>query len=74
MLTSFFFLKNDFLKKRKEVCIKTRSTLASLSLTGYGTMHIVVKWSILFKSGELFDDLRLQGVGGGMTALAYPIN
>ena len=37
-------------------------------------MPIVVKWSILFKSGELFDDLRLQGVGGGMTALAYPIN
>ena len=36
-----------FHKKRKEVCIKTRSTSASRSLRGQGTKLTTVKWSIV---------------------------
>ena len=46
MLASIFLAY--FYKKRKEVCIKTRSTSASRLLRGLGTKLVTVKWSILF--------------------------
>ena len=44
MLTSSF--KQNLRKKRKEVCIKTRSTSASRSLKGWDTKPATVKWPI----------------------------
>ena len=44
MQTGIF--KHNFHKKRKEVCIKTRSTSASRSLKGWDTKLTTVKWSI----------------------------
>ena len=44
MLT--FFFEQNFHKKKKEVCIKTRSTSASRSLKGWDTTPTAVKWSI----------------------------
>ena len=42
MQTSIF--KHTFHEKRREVCIKTRSVSASLSLKGKDTKLITVKW------------------------------
>ena len=39
-------------KKGNEVSIKTKSTPASLSLTGQVTKHTTVKWTIIAKNGE----------------------
>ena len=47
MQTGIF--KHNFRKKRKEVCIKTRSTAASRSLKGWDTRLTTVKWSITKK-------------------------
>ena len=44
MQTSIF--SSDFHKKKKEVCITTRSISASRSIRGHGTKLITVKWSI----------------------------
>ena len=46
-VTSVFFSRHDFHDKRKEVCIKTRSTSASCSLKGYVTNPTTLKWSIV---------------------------
>ena len=39
-------LKHNFHKKRKEVCIKTKSTSASHPLKGYDTKPTTIKWPI----------------------------
>ena len=44
MQTGFF--KHNFHKKRKEVCIKTRSTSASRSLKGWDTKLTTVNCSV----------------------------
>ena len=41
--------KHNFHKKRKEVCIKTRSTSGSHSLKGWDSKLTTVKWSIRFQ-------------------------
>ena len=45
-LCKLAFFKHNFHKKRKEVCIKTRSTSASRSLKGWDTKLTTVKWSV----------------------------
>ena len=42
----YVFFKHNSHKKRKEVCIKARSTSASRSLKGWDTEPTTVKWSI----------------------------
>ena len=49
------WLAYDWHMKSRKVCIKTKSTPASLSLKGQGTKHTTVKWSIInYKMKLLF--------------------
>ena len=63
------FFSHDFHDKRKEVCIKTRSTSASRSLKGYVTKPTTLKWSIvvyrIVKIISKFEQLWLRSHLGG---------
>ena len=49
--------EHNFHKKRKEVCIKTRSTSGSHSLKGWDSKLTTVKWSIVKDISDVLDYL-----------------
>ena len=52
--------KHNFHKKRKEVCIKTRSTSGSHSLKGWDSKLTTVKWSIFKDISDVLEYLSFN--------------
>ena len=50
----FGTLVGSYVGKRREVCIKTRLSPASLAITGQVTKHTTIIWSIQLKINDVF--------------------